>query len=253
MRADQLVKLIRVLSLPVLASAHLRPVAERLRQLGLPDSTVALVEEHGGQEALTVGTYNVRPSGDRDRWRRVARAVLLELRLSAQEQVLKLKQRMDDRFPPPRLMPGVPATPEQLEDLEQRKHGQGGSTAPFLPLLLRAGAIHPRDAVCLTPDLRRERHRLAVNLADLSRGLNARALEGESDGYKRRLRASRLAVRRRQLGLVEESFPSTLTAVAAWSESDKSPGMLLHAALVDERMCQRIQIELLDELAFPAK
>ena len=95
-----LVKLIRALHLPVLAAEHLAPVAHALQSLGLPEATDALLGQRvevrvprsaGGEAALV-------SSSDNDLWGRVARAILLRLRLSDPDQLSALTRMIDERF-----------------------------------------------------------------------------------------------------------------------------------------------------------
>jgi hypothetical protein len=195
----------------------------------------------------------LHPSGDLDRWPHVARAVLLELRLSASAELEALRKLIDARVPPPPFAPGVALDPQQLAEFTEWKRTQPGRFGTYLRLLLGAGAVHPRDAVCHTLEAKGQRRHLALKLADASRGLNADALEGSSDKKRQGLRLAYLTDRRRKLGLIEATVAPALAAVAAWTEGRVAPDARLREALVDERMHQRIQVELLDKLAFPTK
>ena len=244
-----LVNLIRLLSLPVLAAAHLRAVVARLRG-ALVKSTDALLAR---KAHLAIGDAKadrkLSRMADSARWAPVARAMLVRLRLRGETHLRELEGITYQRHPgivaPPL---GAPATPKMLEDVKAQRANRAGPFRAYCRQLLEAGAIHPRDAVHLTAHSKNARNRLARSLADASVGINE---DGLTVRNAPALRARALVAARVRLGVTDDSARWVLGLTREWMDTADDPNEEVHEALVDTSMHARLQIDLLDEIVPP--
>ena len=250
--AATLVHLIRMLSLPVLASPHYENVVGRLRSPELAAATFAALQpcDDAVVELETEGHRTLRPSSDTDRWTYVARSLLVQLRLPSATEADSLKTLVTKAnelaHPRPPVPQGVAVSPELMAEQNAwaREHGRA-----FEHALLLAGVAHPIDTARNTR-IDDVRARLSRSLADASMGISVGDM---NECNKTKMRRRHLDDRRRRHPEVDRFVPALCKQTLEWCNGTERPSEHLRHALVDARMHARLQLELLHERAFPGE
>ncbi len=123
----------------------------------------------------------------------------------------------------------------------------------YLFVLAASGALHPRDALHVTPDgMRRS---IATRMALAYRDLNDESiLEAGERSARTKLKRARENEARELLGRLagtSEAHRGSLLRAAAELGHCEAPSEHLRAALLDETFLRIIQLKLVDDIATP--
>lgn len=236
-----LVRVVRVLCLPFLASEHEGAFVAALRARDLGASLAACIEP--SRDAVIAlappeGRTLIAP-GDDERWPAAVRWLVLSLRFGTQAEVDAFAKgataKVMRAHPPPTYEPGRPYTDEMRRAVRSWnvRHGH-----VFQSAALTLGAVHPADAADLLANSGRE----AVRLADVAMSVSYERV-CEDAALARKVRRDQLAALR---GRQMPGFYRVLLATKAWARSAPPAGWL-QVALADRRLAECVQIELLVE------